>query len=273
MILINGKPDNRINVQDRGVQYGDGVFETIAFRNGSAEFLQAHLQRLTEGCERLKIQLDLAALRQELAQLLSELTADQVIKIIITRGEGGRGYRFAPDMQATRILSTHAMPVYPESYYQHGIELFVCSYRLSLNPTLAGIKHLNRLEQVLARSEWQDAQFAEGLMFDTHGRLIEGTMSNVFLVDNGVLKTPKLDNAGICGIMREKIIHLADDLGIHCDIVEISQNDLLNADELFVCNSLIGIWPVRAIPALQKTFSRRQLSDAVLLAHKSMNRL
>ncbi len=273
MILINGEPDNRINVQDRGVQYGDGVFESIAFRNGTAEFLQAHLQRLMLGCERLKIQLDLPTLQRELDNLLAELQADQVIKIIITRGEGGRGYRFAPEMHATRILSTHPMPVYPESYDQHGIELFVCSYRLSINPALAGIKHLNRLEQVLARSEWQDEQFAEGLMFDTQGRLIEGTMSNVFIVNNGALKTPKLDNAGICGIMREKIINLAGDLGIRCDIVEISQNDLLNADEMFVCNSLIGIWPVRAIPALQKTFSRRQLSDALLLAQKNMNRI
>lgn len=272
MILINGKPDNRINVQDRGLQYGDGVFETIAFRNDIAEFLSAHLHRLTLGCERLKIQLDASALQQELNDLIAELSTDQVIKIIITRGEGGRGYRITADMQATRILSTHPMPVYPESNQQIGIQLFVCSHRLSINPALAGIKHMNRLEQVLARSEWQDEQFAEGLMFDTEGRLVEGTMSNVFLVDNGVLKTPKLDNAGICGIMREKIINLAVSLGIQCDMVDITQNDLLKADEMFVCNSLIGIWPVRMIPALQKTFTERQVTDVLLSALKGMDR-
>lgn len=249
MILINGQPENRIDVTDRGLQYGDGVFETIAFRHGNLEFLSAHLSRLKQGCERLKIAFPPSlqqALSDDIAQLCQSLNQNAVIKLILTRGAGGRGYRYHPDMQPTRIVSSHLMPEYPLTN-QAGVSVRICQQRLALNPSLAGIKHLNRLEQILARNEWQDDSIAEGLMLDYQDRLIEGTMSNVFLVQNNQLMTADLASSGIAGIMRQQLIKIAEKLDIQLRITTLTVHDLESADELFICNSLIGIWPVTEI--------------------------
>lgn len=249
MILRNGIADNRINIADRGLQYGDGLFETIAYYDGEAEFVEAHLDRLVAGCERLNIPFQqLEQLRTELTTVYQQLATDNaVIKIIITRGEGGRGYLADSDVEPTRIISTHSYPNYPDSYSQSGVQLRFCQQTLSENKTLAGIKHLNRLEQVLARNEWQDPDIAEGLMCDNHGNIIEGTMSNVFIVKSGQLITPVLTNSGVAGIMRAQIIQLADKQDITVKEREIAKDELAQADELFVCNSVIGIWPVTNI--------------------------
>jgi 4-amino-4-deoxychorismate lyase len=245
MILVNGQPEDKISVLDRGLQYGDGLFETIAFRDGKSEFLQAHLSRLYRGCERLKIvtqQLD-TQLNAEIKQICDDLTDNAVIKIIITRGQGGRGYRTQSDSTPTRIISTHDMPNYPKENPQ-GIKVRFCQQTLSENSSLAGIKHLNRLEQVLARSEWNEGDLVEGLMFNNHQQLIEGTMSNVFIVKDGKLLTPELNLSGVAGIMRQQVISCAQYAGI--DVIEtvVAQQDLQNAEEVFITNSLIDIWPV-----------------------------
>ena len=248
MILVNGQPENTINVLDRGLQYGDGLFETIAFRNGQVEFLNAHLSRLYRGSDRLKIStqhLD-RLLKAEIELVCDDLVDDAVIKIIITRGQGGRGYRIQVDNPASRIISTHVMPNYPKKY-QQGIRVRLCQQTLSENTTLAGIKHLNRLEQVLARSEWDDDEISEGLMFNTQQQLIEGTMSNVFIVKNGQLFTPELTLSGVAGIMREQIIDCAQQAGIAVVETVLTKNDLKNADEIFLSNSIIDIWPITEI--------------------------
>lgn len=244
MILINGQPDNRIPVTDRGLQYGDGLFETLAFREGKLEFLNAHLQRLSAGCERLGI--TFAAqdkLELELATLCAQTAEDSVIKIMLTRGSGGRGYKAPKDAEPMRIISAHPMPEYPESC-QHGITVRLCQHQLGINPALAGIKHLNRLEQVLARSEWDDDSIREGLMLDINGRLVEGTMSNLFLVNHGQLKTPPVQENGIAGIMRAEVIKLATKLDIPVIEQALTLADLNEAEEVFLTNSLIEIWPV-----------------------------
>ncbi len=248
MILVNGKPEDRINVSDRGLQYGDGLFETIAYRNGVAEFLDAHLKRLSVGCERLAIpfqQLD--QLRSELDMISQTLTAETVIKVIVTRGSGGRGYFADKDIIPTRIISTHPYPSFPDSNKTAGVSLRFCEQTLSENSSLAGIKHLNRLEQVLARNEWTDQSINEGLMSDSHGNVIEGTMSNIFIVKSGQLFTPELNKSGVAGIIRSQIIKLANGNDLIVKEAAISKDDVFNADEVFVCNSVIGIWPVRII--------------------------
>ena len=245
MILVNGQPENRLNVLDRGLQYGDGLFETMAFRHGQIEFLTAHLLRLSRGCDRLKIStqyLD-GLLKTEIEQVCDDLVDDAVIKIIITRGQGGRGYRIQADNPASRIISTHVMPNYPQKY-QQGIRVRLCQQTLSENTTLAGIKHLNRLEQVLARSEWDDDEISEGLMFNTQQQLIEGTMSNVFIVKDGQLLTPELKLSGVAGIMREQIMNCAQQAGIAVVETVLTEIDLKNADEIFLSNSIIDIWPI-----------------------------
>lgn len=251
MILVNGQPEDKINVLDRGLQYGDGLFETIAFRNGQIEFLSSHLERLYQGCERLKIsthQFDML-LSTEIKQISANLTEESVIKLIITRGQGGRGYRPMTDVAPTRIISTHVMPDYPSSN-QQGIKVRLCQQTLSENINLAGIKHLNRLEQVLARSEWDDDDVLEGLMFNSQQHLIEGTMSNIFIVDDNKLLTPALNLSGVVGIMRQHVISCAQKSGIEVVETVISKTDLENAKEVFITNSLIDIWPIIEIQDL-----------------------
>jgi 4-amino-4-deoxychorismate lyase len=241
MILVNGIAQTQINITDRGFQYGDGLFETIAIFNGKPCFLNRHLARLTLSCLRLKIPVpDLNLLQTEITELCqnSDLA---VLKIIITRGSGGRGYRQPEPIQATRVLSLHPFPNYSDDYQHNGITARFCQTRLSLNPTLAGLKHLNRLEQVLARAEWQD-EVLEGIMLDINDHVIEGTMSNLFYVKNQQLYTAKLTQAGVAGIIRALIIE-------HESVIEhdYSQAELLAADELFICNAIIGIFPIKQL--------------------------
>ncbi|MFW5426405.1 MAG: aminodeoxychorismate lyase [Methylophagaceae bacterium] len=249
MILVNGKPDDRISISDRAIQYGDGLFETMAYRNGHVEFLDAHLTRLTLGCERLAIPFQQhQQLKAELAIILTELAnSDAVIKIIISRGSGGRGYLADTSVEPTRIISTHPFPIYPENRKEIGITARLCQHRLSENVSLAGIKHLNRLEQVLARNEWHDPAITEGIMLDQHDNVIEGTMSNLFIVKSGTLFTAQLNKSGVAGIIRAEILKFSVDNNIPCTEMIISQDALADADEVFVCNSIIGIWPVICI--------------------------
>lgn len=249
MILVNGIAEDRIVISDRGLQYGDGVFETIAYRNSKTEYLQLHLDRLKKGCKTLGIpfsQFD--KLQLELTQVITELAnQDAVIKIIITRGSGGRGYLAPTDVEPTRIISTHPYPSYPESNYSSGVVVRYCQHKLSSNSSLAGLKHLNRLDQVIARSEWNSAEVAEGLMLDDVNHVIEGTMSNLFLVVGKQLITPLLNQCGISGIIRHKVIEFSKQLALDVSEAALTQQDIANADEVFVCNSVIGIWPVKQI--------------------------
>lgn len=244
-MLIDGKDSDRIAADDRGLLYGDGLFETIAVRDGVPQLWPQHMARLQRDSRRLGITLPAEELLQSEAQALCATSGRGVLKIIITRGSGGRGYRPAPQSVPRRILSLHPWPDYPVHCWQQGVAVRLCDTRLGRNPRLAGIKHLNRLEQVLARNEWDDAAIAEGLMLDTDGLLIEGTMSNVFLVRDGELRTPALEHCGVAGVMRGHVMALAAELGIPCAVMPLGLTEVGRADELFVCNSLIGIWPVR----------------------------
>lgn len=247
MILINGQTDDRIAIQDRGLQYGDGLFETIAYRNNNFEFLDDHLDRLTHGCERLNISTAfIDELKADLSTIKSQQTSSAVVKVIISRGQGGRGYKPPTDAQPTRIVSVHPFPDYPESY-QNGVNVISCKQTLSRNKTLAGLKHLNRLEQVLARSEWTSDDIAEGLMQDEHGHVIEGTMTNIFWVKSNQLMTPELSYSGVNGVMKQQILKLAKQHQIEVVETSVTQQDLLMADEVFLTNSIIGIWPVSSI--------------------------
>lgn len=249
--LINGEPSDTIAVSDRGFQYGDGLFETLAVYQGTCEFWERHMQRLLRGCERLRIPApDPEILKAEAARLV-EGQARAVLKIIITRGTGGRGYQPPQSAQPTRVMQLSDWREQPASHADTGVQLRTCHQRLSRNPTLAGVKHLNRLEQVLARSEWDAPEIDEGLMLDDLRQVIEGTFTNIFLIEDGALITPAIDQCGVAGILRGVIMELAASCEIECREQPVPRERVLSADELFVTNSLIGIWPVRAVDQQQ----------------------
>ncbi|KAF0193181.1 MAG: 4-amino-4-deoxychorismate lyase [Gammaproteobacteria bacterium] len=248
MPLVNGRENDNLSIHDRGLHYGDGLFETIAIRNGKLPVLwDRHMARLRLGCQRLGIlPVDDELLRQEATRCIQAVT-DGVLKIIVTRGVSGRGYRTPSVGDVTRILTTYPASTYPASYRDDGIVMRVCRMRLGCNETLAGIKHLNRLEQVLARAEWTDPEIIEGVMLDSDENVIEGTMTNLFFVAAGGLKTPDLSQCGVAGVLRECIINIAADNSIRCEIGRYTLQELEQADEIFVCNSIVGVWPVRQL--------------------------
>ena len=248
-VLINGRVTDCVASADRGLLYGDGLFETIAVVDGSMCHWPRHLSRLQAGCDCLGIAaVDAAALAHECRSLAG--AADRaVLKVIITRGSGGRGYRVPDRSSPTRIVQLHDWPDWSPACAEHGVAVRVCNTRLGHQPALAGIKHLNRLEQVLARQEWETADVMEGLLLDSAGCLVEGTMSNIFLVRNGTLLTPDLQRCGVAGIMRTRLLELAERLPIDVRIGPVEMQHLQEADEVFICNSLIGIWPVIAVDA------------------------
>ncbi len=245
-VLINGEPGDGIPVTDRGLAYGDGVFETIAVANGSPRLWPRHRARLLDGCRRLAITFDDApALEEEVHRLAAE-NRDAVIKVIVTRGGGARGYRPPFPAKPTRIVLVLPPPDHPDDFRLHGVAARFCRKRLADNPDLAGIKHLNRLEQVMARMEWRE-EYQEGIMLDGRDQVIEGTMSNIFVVDGGALQTPLLDCCGVKGVMRDWIIEACRRRDIPVREARLSREDLLRADGVFLCNALIRVWPIRRL--------------------------
>jgi len=266
--LVNGRADDCLSTQDRGLLYGDGLFETMAVHDGLPVHWTRHLARLRDGCARLGIpQPDAGVLESEVASLCRD-AEHAVLKLVVTRGCGGRGYRPDPAAVPTRILQLHPYPSWPDEYAQDGVHVRICRMQLGWNPQLAGIKHLNRLEQVLARAEWDDNVIGEGLVQDARGYLIEGTMSNVFLARDGVLLTPDLTRCGVDGIMRALILELAAQAGIATGVRDIAMDELDSADEILLCNSLIGIWPVKRIADRRYTAGKiTRLLQTVLREH------
>jgi 4-amino-4-deoxychorismate lyase len=242
--LVNGTDTERVNVADRGLQYGDGLFETLRMSAGCLEFADRHWRRLQTGCERLGIAFPGQTIIENDIIKLVEQQQDAVIKVIITRGQGGRGYRPTPDLQPTRIVSMHPVPLQPAT---EGVAVRLSQTRLSINPRLAGIKHLNRLEQVLARQEWSDPGVYESLMFDTAGRLVCGTMSNVFFRAGDRYLTPSVEQCGIAGVTRSVILDILESRNMPVQVDTIKIDDIEQVDEMFLCNSVFGIIPVREL--------------------------
>ncbi len=235
-------PAHVLPVDDRGFNYGDGLFETVRLHDGQVRFLDAHLQRLRDGCERLGIRFP-TELAADIAAL-SDMQREGVLKVVVTRGAGGRGYRPSPDAQVNRILTMHPVPIQDRP---GGLTLRWCDTRLSRNPALAGMKHLNRLEQVMAQNEWHDTAIDEGLVCDTEGELVSATAANVFIVKSGTLLTPDLRFCGVRGVMRSQVLRVASRLGIPCSEEPLWPHDLEEASEAFLSNAVRGIRSVRTL--------------------------
>lgn len=250
-VLVNGispaDPLQALAVEDRGFHYGDGVFETALLTHGRVRWLEQHLRRLAFGCERLGIAApDVAALRSDV-QRLSGSAERAVLKIVVSRGIGPRSYRPSSRAKTTRVVALYPAPLPPPTTR---LVLRWCETRLGRNARLAGIKHLNRLEQVLAQAEWHDDTIVDGLMLDTEGELVSGTANNVFLVREGVLITPDLRYCGVLGIMRAEVLRIAKELGIAVSEEPLWPHDVEAASEVFLTNAVRGIRSVTELGSL-----------------------
>ena len=254
--LVNGSFNQAISPLDRGFAYGDGVFRTIKMVGGLPEHWPQHYQKLVADCAAINIVCPSAELLiSDLTQLFLadaenvELTA--VAKIIITRGESNRGYTPPAITAPMRVVLKSSMPDYPISRLNDGINLTVCDTRLATQPKLAGIKHLNRLENVLARMEWASvdlsADIADGIMLDMQDNVIECTAANIFARFGDVLITPSLDQCGIAGITRQRIMDLAPTLKLKTAVETFNLDKLYQADDVIICSSLYGAWQVKSV--------------------------
>lgn len=246
--LINGSLNSVISALDRGFSYGDGVFRTIKVVHGLPEHWPAHYQKLVKDCSAIGIVCPSAdVLINDFQQLFSIDEPVAVAKIIITRGEGARGYNPPAITNPTRVMIKSSQPNYPAHYFNEGVMLHLCETRLGHQPKLAGIKHLNRLENVLARMEWSDPQMADGLMLDITSNVIECTAANIFARYGNLLITPQLDQCGVSGVTRKQIIARAYTLNLKIVVETMDLKRLLSADEVIICNSLFGVWQVRQL--------------------------
>jgi len=244
-VWVNGVPGAALSPLDRGLHYGDGLFETIACVGGKPRFLSLHLERLTRGAKRLGLPLPgTVELQREILTLAKQVDR-AVIKVLLTRGSAPeRGYGLTGREKSTRITLRYPWEAEDPRLAAEGVRIRTAALRLAENPPLAGIKHLNRLEQVLARREWSDPQIAEALLFSAGGKLVSGVMSNVFLVEGRKLRTPLLDRCGVAGIMRAVVMREAARAGIQTEEAVLGSDDLARAQELFLTSALIGLRPV-----------------------------
>lgn len=247
-VRVNGRPDREVSAFDRALHFGDGVFETLACRKGRARFLSLHLERLRLGCARLQLDAgDFEAIRAEIRELAA-VAAEAIIKVLLTRGTAvARGYGVTGREKATRVTFRYGWPQETPGLQRDGIRARTAALRLGENPALAGLKHCNRLEQVLARREWTDPSIAEALLFSSSGKLVSGTMSNVFVVESSVVRTPRVDLCGVAGVMRRVVMREAARCGIEVREEVLGVDDLHRAEEIFLTNARIGIWPVRVL--------------------------
>lgn len=273
-----------ISVNDRGLAYGDGLFETIAIINNHLINWELHWQRLCFGADRLsmalpaeQVLLDLIAQKRKQSKSEQGFSASEaVLKIIITRGSGGRGYLFPEVSKPVIIIMSHDWPERNDSDYTSGIRAVVCQTCLAEQPALAGIKHLNRLEQVLGRNEFAQTDFAEGIMLACSdndsikaSRLIEGTSSNLFFVLKDSLLTPKVDTCGVRGTTRQAVLSYAEQLSIPVEQGHYPLSELKQASEVFFTNSIYGIVPVASISIDADTvwlYKERQISSQLAMA-------
>jgi len=244
-----GNAISEVSIDDRAFQYGDGLFETVAIRQGQPRLWGYHVERLERGCEKLRLlKPDGDALRIGLDKAIREgdvNPAHCAAKIVLSAGVSDRGYsRSAPTSAAVFLGLFPSLPVASE-HYHHGVDTMLCDTRLAMYSPTAGCKTLNRIEQVLARLELQSTNIFEGFTLDAERRVICGTMSNVFAVSDNCIATPSLDRCGVAGVMRRHTIETLRKRGVAVAIRDICEAELMQCDEVFVCNSQFGILPVR----------------------------
>lgn len=243
----NGEPASTLPLTSRGLHYGDGVFRTLRLAGGVVLDLYRQLEKLASDAAAIDLATPAGLRELLLAAAEADGPGDGVLKLLLIRSGQGRGYR-PTTTGADSLLLRYELPVFDPSCWSQGIRAIRSPVTMAAQPRLAGIKHLNRLEQVLASRDWPE-DVAEAILGDERGAPICGTRSNLFWVSRGIVHTPALDRCGVAGMMRAKILAACEARGLALRIAPQPWSALLAADEAFVCNSLIGIWPLRALDA------------------------
>lgn len=240
MILVNGQCAESVSALDRGLAYGDGIFRTLRTRTGQPLWWRDHYAKLVADCAALDLKCPEAAeLHLEVCRVAE--AGEGVVKIILTRGTGARGYAPPAAPTATRVVMASPVPPHAQTGAMIAVAARWCALRLAPQPRLAGIKHLNRLENVMARLEWDDPAIFEGLLCDNSGVVIGGVMSNLFWVKDGELFTPDLSRCGVAGVARTRLLRGAARHGIRTNIGRFQPDAILAADEVMLCNSVMGV--------------------------------
>lgn len=249
MILVNGVPAETVDARDRGLAYGDGVFRTLRVSAGRPRWWRDHAAKLAADCAALRLTCPEAGLLYEEATFVAA-GEDCALKIILTRGTGARGY--APLAgEPTRIVLATPLPAHAQAGAPTALRARWCELRLSQQPRLAGVKHLNRIENVLACAEWTDPDIAEGLLCDSEGIVVCGTRSNLFWAKDGVLCTPDLGASGVAGVARARLLRVAGRLAIPVRHERALPAVILAADEVMICNSLLGVRRIARLDAVE----------------------
>lgn len=262
-VLVDGEPRGTIDATDRGLAYGDGVFRTLAVRAGRALNWRRHYARLSADCATLRLGVPAEPLLADEVRRVAP--GEAVVKIVVTRGAGGRGYAIAPGAGQARLVMAFPRAAHPPERGERGVAVRRCQLRLAEQPAFAGAKTLNRLENVLARAEWADPDIAEGLLGDARGHVVGGTMSNVFVARGGRVATPDVSRCGVAGAQRARVLDILGAQGLECAVREVPWEELVAAEEVFLTNSLIGLWPVVAFEARRWSVGpvARRVRDAI----------
>lgn len=261
MIIINGEFNSLLDISDRSFHYGDACFTTICVKQSRLQLWAKHLERLTNNCQRLGIQFaDWSAVLQSAERLIEKSGAESaVVKVVITRGRGGRGYSPKEVRWPSYVVSIHSFPSLYTNWHQNGINVGLSSVKLGKQPLLAGIKHCNRLEQVLIKDALDKTEFDDVLVCDFDDNLVESSAGNLFWLTQGQWYTPSLEYSGVEGVMRNCVLDYFAEK--NSPVVQVTQNIGANfaADEMFICNSLMG---VVAINTFNDSTRQRVLSFA-----------
>ena len=266
--LVNDVFTDQISVYDRGLSYGDGFFETMFWKNvpkinkNKVEFWDRHIKRIKKSCILLDIKLPedevLFQYKEKILSKAQENNYDSgILKIIITRGVGGRGYKYEKDMTPSIIFLVSPRPTLTKVIFKNGVKVIFCKKCITRNENLSGFKHLNRLDSVLSRSEWNDPEIFEGIFIDKKKNIIEGTMTNIFMLKKNIIYTPSINNCGIKGIMRQVIIEKCKKLFRGVIIKKISKKELLSSESIFLTNSILKILPVKRIENLEFEINKK----------------
>ncbi len=246
-VLVDGQRADFLPAQDRGLLYGDGVFRTLRVVAGEPRWWEEQIAKIAEDCGRLGIDAPQTEVWRADLKQISIHESDGVLKLLVTRGTGMRGYLPPTNVPARRLMYFH--PLQQSARTGPGLKLRLCALRLGWQPRLAGIKHLNRLENVLARAEWSGPEFDEGLLLDQAERVISGVMSNLFIWRRDQLLTPRIDQCGVAGVARARLLRLAKTQGIDVKETDLNLAAVLDADEVMLTNSVMGLRRVARLDA------------------------